>query len=79
MANDLTMKECSNFFDGLPNDKRDGMNKTQFMGEVRRMLDPKSNAKVLDRMIESRSRQRVAKAQKASIDRAMRNSAAGLR
>jgi len=79
MSNDLTMKEVSTFFDTLPEDKRDGMTKDQFMREVKKVLDPKRNAKILDGMIESRSRDRVARHRKAEIDRAQRNARIGLR
>ena len=79
MSNELTMKEVSNFFDGLPDDKRDGMTKDQFMQEVKKVLDPQRNAKILDGMVEARSRDRLARHRKNMIDRATRNASIGLR
>jgi len=79
MSNELTMKEVSKFFDGLSNDQRDGMTKDQFMGEVKKVLDPQRNAKILDGMVEARSRDRLARHRKTMIDRAQRNARIGLR
>ena len=79
MSNELTMKEVSTFFDTLPEDKRDGMTKDQFMREVKKVLDPQRNAKILDGMIEARSRDRLARETKARIDKAQRNASIGLR
>jgi len=55
------------------------MNKEQFMNEVKRLLDPDKNANILDGMVDMRHKQRVAREQKAIIDRAQRNKAIGLR
>jgi len=79
MGSELTMKEVSTFFDTLPEDKRDGMSKSQFMREVKKVLDPNRNAKILDGMVEARSRDRLARHRKAGIDRATRNARIGLR
>jgi len=79
MSNEAMTKACGQYFDGLPEDKRDGMNKEQFMNEVKRLLDPDKNANILDGMVDMRHKQRVAREQKAMIDRAQRNKAIGLR
>jgi len=79
MSNEAMTKACGQFFDGLPEDKRDGMTKGQFMNEVKRLLDPDRNANILDNMVEMRHKHRVAREQKAIIDRAQRNKAIGLR
>lgn len=79
MSNEAMTKACGQYFDGLSEDKRDGMTKGQFMGEIKRLLDPDRNANILDGMVDMRHKQRVAREQKAIIDKAQRNKAIGLR
>ena len=75
----LTEKEMANFFDGLPDDKRDGLTKTEFINECKRIMDPKTNGRILDKMVEQRGREACARENKAQIDRVARNRAVGLR
>ncbi len=75
----LTEKELSNYFDSLPDDKRDGLTKAQFMQEIKRVMDPKRNGRILDRMVEQRGREACARQNKAQIDRAARHRSIGLR
>lgn len=75
----FTDQELKDFFDGLPEDKRDGMTGQTFMNRVKSILDPKKNAKILDGMVGIRRRHSIARQQKAAIDRAQRNAAVGLR
>ena len=75
----LTEKELSDYFDSLPDDKRDGMTKGQFMSEIKRVMDPKRNGRILDKMVEQRGREACARQNKAQIDRASRNASIGLR
>ncbi len=75
----LTDKEMSDWFDLLPDDKRDGMTKGQFMSEIKRVMDPKRNGKILDKMVEQRGREACARQNKAQIDKASRNASIGLR
>jgi hypothetical protein len=75
----LTEKEMSDYFDSLPDDKRDGLSKAQFMQEIKRIMDPKANGRILNKMVEMRGREACARANKAAIDRASRNRSIGLR
>ncbi len=75
----LTENEMSNWFDSLPDDKRDGMTKLSFMQECKRIMDPRANGNILGKMVEQRSREVSARQMKAKIDRATRNAAIGLR
>lgn len=74
-----TEKELTDYFDSLPDDKRDGLDKTQFMAEIKRVMDPKRNGAILAKMVEQRAREAGAGRTKAAIDRAQRNAAIGLR
>lgn len=77
--NEATMKDVAQFFDNLSEDQHDGMTKHQFMAEVKKVLDPKRNAGILDGMVEMRHQHRVAREEKARIDRATEKSKLGLR
>jgi hypothetical protein len=66
----LTEKEMSDYFDSL---------KAQFMQEIKRIMDPKANGRILNKMVEMRGREACARANKAAIDRASRNRSIGLR
>ena len=79
MSNGFTDKELSDYFNSLSEDERDGFSHDQFMREVKYILDPKRNAKILQEMIAERGRIRTAREEKARIDRATRNAAIGLR
>jgi hypothetical protein len=69
----LTEADMSKFFDDLPDDQRDGMTKAQFMQVIKRIMDPKTNGRILNKMVEIRGREACARANKAAIDRASRN------
>ncbi|MEE8207660.1 MAG: hypothetical protein V3T88_01690 [Nitrosomonadaceae bacterium] len=75
----FTEKELADYFDSLPDDKRDNMTKTQFMAEIKRIMDPKRNGAILSKMVEQRAREAGARRTKAAIDRAQRYKAVGLR
>jgi len=79
MSGGFTDRELSDYFNSLPEDERDGFSHDQFMREVKHILDPKRNAKILQEMIAERGRIRTAREEKARIDRATRNAAIGLR
>jgi len=74
-----TEKAMAQFFDNLPDDRRDGMTKAQFMTAVKRITDPKANGRVLNKMVEIRGREACARQNKAQIDRASRHRSIGLR
>lgn len=75
----LTERELSDYFNSLPEDKKDGMSHSQFMQEIKRVMDPKRNGRILDRMVEQRGREACARQNKAQIDRAARHRSIGLR
>lgn len=75
----LTENEMSNWFDSLPDDKRDGMTKLSFMQECKRIMNPRANGNILAKMVEQRSREAQARQMKSRIDRATRHAAIGLR
>ena len=76
---DFTNQELAQFFDSLPEDKRDGMTKAQFMAEVRKILDPKHNKAILKEMIAIRRKDRTYRHNKRVADRALERSRLGLR
>jgi len=75
----LTEKEMSDYFDALPDDRRDGLTKGQFLAEIKRVMDPKRNGAILKKMVEQRGREACARENKAQIDRAARHRSIGLR
>lgn len=79
MSQGFSNQELSSFFDSLPEDRRDGMTKAQFMAEVRKILDPKRNAAILKGMIADRRKDRTMRHNKRVADRAMERSRLGLR
>ena len=75
----LTEKEMSDYFDSLPDQRRDGLTKGQFLAEIKRVMDPKRNGAILNKMVEQRGREACARENKAQIDRASRHRSIGLR
>jgi translation initiation factor RLI1 len=75
----LTEKELSNYFDSLPEDKRDGLTKAQFINECKRILSPKNNTGILKQMVQIRHKERTARHNKAVADRALERSRLGIR
>ena len=71
-------QELSDYYNSLPESARD-MSHAEFMAEVKRLLDPKRNAAILEDMVDMRHRDSIARQNKAAIDKARRNSAIGLR
>lgn len=75
----LTENEMSNWFDTLPDDKKDGMTKAQFIGECKRVMNPKTNGRILRKMVEFRKRESTARHNKAVADRALERGRLGIR
>jgi hypothetical protein len=75
----LTEKEMADWFDTLPDDKRDGMNKAQFINECKRVMDPKTNGRILSKMVEFRKKEATARHNKRVADRALERGRIGLR
>ena len=75
----LAEKAMAQYFDSLPDDRRDGLTKAQFMNEVKRIMDPKTNGRILKKLVEIRGREACARENKAQIDRASRHRSIGLR
>ena len=75
----FTDKELSDYYNGMTEAEKQGYSHNQFIAEVKRVLDPKNNAAILDEMVEMRHRDSIGRQNKAAIDRAARNAKIGLR
>lgn len=74
----LSNAEINSIWNNFPEDKRDGMTLTEFRKQVRDVLDPEKNAKMLDQMVEMRRKHTEAIMRKKQIDRALEKSRLGI-
>lgn len=74
----LTNAEIDSIWNGFSEDKRDGMTLTEFRRQVRAILNPETNAKMLDQMVEMRKKHTAAIMRKKQIDRALEKSRLGI-
>lgn len=74
----LTNAEIDSIWNGFPEDKRDGMTQAEFRRQVRNILNPEKNAKILDDMVEMRKKHTAGIMEKKRIDRALEKSRLGI-
>lgn len=74
----LSNAEINTIWNRFPEDKRDGMTLNEFRKQVRAILNPENNAKILDQMVETRRKHTAAIMEKKRIDRALQRSKVGI-
>ena len=74
----LSNAEIDSIWNGFPDDKRDGMTMVEFRRQVRNILNPQKNAKILDQMVEVRRQHTAGIIEKKRIERALEKSRLGI-